>query len=877
MEDYNCYGKTIKNLLRLNPLSKEFFEHTLKENRTNNNKEILLKNIFSLFITYTVKVLNEKSIKFGLDFEIEIDPNTNCHKFKCIERHGHNEIASFSLDDKNDYDFFTIKVLEYIKSEEHIWDDEISELYKKFCKQVWSFYCKYKNNEISEEQLYPYIYFLHLDSDTGIELTDQLYFLLDLFNNLCQSLLKGEYISYDKFAQEFLTNSINYNKIEETRIEILNNTDKSFTEDFFNIYETCYEKNNNKENTDDNTSKKYVKAIIEKFIDILSGKSYNNYSIDNNVLENIYVLYLQDMQTPFKYYFNINNIITDYSFFIERIKIYLEPEKKQHFFLEWEKNPINYEQNASLCINNNLPQVLSAFAEIMEFFFRNLLDMCLIDHNFISTDNNLTTLLRLHRILKPYTPKEQDYCLNNILQVFKKNGWVNKQLIEELENTIKLLQVKNDILLLKMRKRAGYNPDKSIYHEIKLNKTENEEKNFFKQDPKQILPSIKENIIETNYKALINKDFYKASDLKSYEESVTNIICTDDPNFEKQYEELITNIKKEFNNYNASSKEHKLISEYNRAIFHNFNEHFEKYGHFIKKLKLKIGNKPNDEYLKEVIKFVNNNEQKEMLSCAFILKHLKWVTSVLNNDFNKTYKRDEIMTGYKYLNLGEMLILQLKKLIIRIKENRYVMNYNSFFQDCFFIISNDNCLQRTKFPTANEKIAEYKQQYKNVIFIASTWRPNVSLVRLEKKYEDYCEKLNLLEASYNNYYSEKNVEQLNNMIQNENNLNKDLDNIGKEMHKLLSENKKETVQLLGIFAAFLAIATVGLSNFTGSDGNAYVKERIFTICISLGYLILLIQLTTFFREKKYKKHCIILLISISIITILLLLFLLHII
>mgnify|MGYP007077060673 FL=1 len=105
--------------------------------------------------------------------------------------------------------------------------------------------------------------------------------------------------------------------------------------------------------------------------------------------------------------------------------------------------------------------------QIMQYVFHLILDMCLIDHNYVSTDKNLTVLLRLHCILQLNSHESPNkYSFFTVLDALEKRPLINTENIKELKNTINLLRIKNDLLLLKMRKRSGYSLKDIVYHTI---------------------------------------------------------------------------------------------------------------------------------------------------------------------------------------------------------------------------------------------------------------------------------------------------------------------------------------------------------------------------------------------------------------------------
>lgn len=133
----------------------------------------------------------------------------------------------------------------------------------------------------------------------------------------------------------------------------------------------------------------------------IDKKDENHQFLSKVLLSSFIDLYRESKITPFIHYMNVNNMLADYSIFIEKIKKYTEIKQRQHLFNIEKYEQTDYENNVSLCVNTlPLANTVTALGKIMQYIFHLILDMCLIDHNYISTDKNLIVLLRLHCILQ---------------------------------------------------------------------------------------------------------------------------------------------------------------------------------------------------------------------------------------------------------------------------------------------------------------------------------------------------------------------------------------------------------------------------------------------------------------------------------------------
>ncbi len=906
----NSYGNNIKKIVELNPLCESFYQYFVKKNSNRDYECVLLRNLILQYIeTISFYIEDIISLSFSVEYdeqeenlkvvyhcpEKKIKIESNCTKEGLFRFF--SELTHTVLDDK----FYT-----------SFCEDEVHEAFKKYINDLWNYYQNYNNTVSSyklgskDTQFTSYINLLLQDTDSGLLLIEQLNFLIYLFNNICQSLLKGEYLIYDDFAKEYLTKAVTYSSIETKRTAIITLEENNLQNQDSNTSaqneaeeileeekeETSQGDNNNQEEKvepepcvekDEKNELEYFKDDLLSFFSSkctffnIDKKDENHQFLSKVLLSSFIDLYRESKITPFIHYMNVNNMLADYSIFIEKIKKYTEIKQRQHLFNIEKYEQTDYENNVSLCVNTlPLANTVTALGKIMQYIFHLILDMCLIDHNYISTDKNLIVLLRLHCILQLNSQQSpNNYSFFMVLDSLKKRTLINKKNIEELENTIKLVGIKNDLLLLKMRKRSGYSLKDIVYHAIIPEQVENihEKPYYLFLPPSQFLPDIKQNIIYERYIALLEKNCENIEKhLKGYEQIFTEIICKNELDYEIKYKQLTQALEKPLYAILGSCNE--KIFAYNNVIYFNFKNHFIKYGRYIKKLKIEIKEKRNDDYLKEITEFIEANKESEMISCAFILKHLEWLDKVMKDDILCSGKEShELIIGFEYIRLAEILLNSLQMLIKKLESDSYCMNYSSFFQDCFFQ-KNGEKVERMiiKDPTQLGFDPENNDS-KNIFFLSSIWQPPVSLNILKIKYEHYTERVKLNATFFYQIYITTMEETQNHSIKNKvddikNRIEANEKSIIERMHELLTENKKDTVQILGVFAAFLAIATVGLGNLSGDKNNPInIQDRVISICACFGYFILLLQLLTTRKIRENLTIYILLIIIIFFLTI----------
>lgn len=830
------YYEQFKELLKNSPLKNKFYEKLIQNNFNKKRKFIIFRNI-------TEELLNAISIiKITSDSEI-INPSIVVDEedeMVTWEKNEPNEEPKpYHFDYYNIRNFFHNITNTYAQNTKPTNNKDLEKYIEVCCKLIFNY-----NDNIKERNLEKYdsayIKYLYRNPDEGIIQTDYLDFLILLFDNLCQSLLKGEYLTYD-IPQSSTCGNFNrinkeYDSIRKQKEQYkFDDSDYITFDRFLTDTTSLIEKEGKKDVI-------HIEDIILPIIDRTNTGEKDEH--------------------PFNMYLNIDRMLYDYQVFNEKVKSYSEAKRYQHHFEEDDRYPIDYEKEYISC-SRTLIAAPVAFANIMEYIFRLLLEMCLIDHNYIASDKNFKLLMKLHSLLSPApdsSAENTSYRFPDLLEsIKKKTPYINQEHVNNLKETICLLKIKTDILLLKMWEKT-YKNEHMTYTARYGNDAETET-SYKSEYPcfdieKEIRKQFAANYIDDRFNDLLNKKISVQEDnlaFNQYEKLFTRLICESQPDYMALFADLECIIEQPA--YEISGKKYYNVYNYNNVIYLNFIYHFGKYGRYIKKLKTDIKGKRNDEYLEDVEYFIKQNNEKDMLSCAFIIKHIKWLLDVLENSFiNQTkFEDSNYDTGFKYLRLAEILLKHFEKLIASIEADTYCMNYSSFFQDCFFCNELEKTKEIEKCKLKRSKLKKITfspkdENSKNIIFISSTWQPPVDLINLKRRYNAFSSRIQLLTTDfYHKYYQhfialqETNLENMKEETQT--NLSEKVKYLTQEMKTQLTDNKKETVQILGIFAAFLAIATISMEKI-GSIASLDTISLIFSICTCFGYFIILLQLIT---------------------------------
>lgn len=693
------------------------------------------------------------------------------------------------------------------------------------------------------------IYLLYYNSDSNFLVYDVVNYTLKLFNQFCLSLLKGEYIILDKFSEELfdIEKELRGQKVQKDLREYL----KKMPE--FDANESA----SNEELT--------TVSTIQQKIDWLKGApNFHNIMLD--VMGD-----LSDSETiPYvAYYADFFDICREYFIYNRKIDTFLESEKHTtkvpNYFDGEQKYQERYEKAYLKFFNSGASSEanLLSISEMLPYLFRKILDMCIIDHNFISSEDNFKVLLSLEELLGGFADGQKNGGFLAILDKLNTYKNISSPVLVDLHKTLRLVDYKNNVLIYKTLKRAAREIEEYQYIG---------ERNvviFSDQDGAphrtfEIVRKLKNYICVAKEKNDILKeyDLYESSKGKSkqlqcYENDFLDIL-DEEVDYQfclEKYKSLKNNIIAETN---FIPEEDRDIQKYNQAIVNNLIEQFIKYGEYIKRLQI-LGQRQdwNDKkYLKEILYLLQANGHQRILSCSFFRKHLDWSLNRLENKIRKEEANDS--SGFEYVRLIHQLLQHFQKLITYIKDDSYCLNFSSLFQNCFYQYTFDSdakngekeglqkwvlsAISRKEMIGKSQSCFWKKIKDEDVIFISSAWLPPVSILRLEKEYRDFSERADLRSVEfYNNYYDrvfEKQVEQKIGVMNEI--LDEKMEKTTVQVKDELDDNKRSTVQILGIFAAFLALVTVSIGNLvTAKEHKDYLKMMFsMTICLCVFVMLL---------------------------------------
>lgn len=520
---------------------------------------------------------------------------------------------------------------------------------------------------------------------------------------------------------------------------------------------------------------------------------------------------------------------------------------------------------------------------IFPYLFRFLLEMTYVDHNFTVGDTELNTLLTLRSVIIRIRKVFEDY--SNLSRSF------DKEIFRKFSLTLDLIAAKNDFLIYKIlvSDQSGRLKNYTFVsgeHIVSFNNKNVEPKENIKEclNKEKLLctycaDETNDLLRESNVyqQLLVNKSFWnRETSFLPYEEYFFKAITHNEPEKVEAYFAGIKNAyKSRIEEFDGSR--HKDIVSYNKKIVSHARHQFIKYGNYIKRLSrldenlrkgLEANNEERKKYISELADLLN--DVPDIYSCSFIVKHTRFLLDELESLCGEG-KYDSL--GFKLRNLIETQIVIFKNLLTRIESGNYCTNFAALYQDCYYRferqpaghadVPEQEAVQPELFRSIRRVPLCQREQAGNVlqlpagletVFIASTWLRPVSKLTLRDYYEKFkYRKVTLVAKFYAAYFNWQ-----------EKNSKKNLAEFKKKVEDanvMADESRRSTVQTLGIFAAFLALATISAGALKGDTKDS--MRIMFSITFCLGTFVLLLEYVV-----KSKKNAIVLYIVLAVVLLL---------
>lgn len=534
------------------------------------------------------------------------------------------------------------------------------------------------------------------------------------------------------------------------------------------------------------------------------------------------------------------------------------------------------------------PVTLAGVSRIFPVIFGYLLDMTYIDHNFAVAEKELNKLLLLRSTLIKITDIFSKLVLNssNLADLNSQIQYysVFQQTIKELLITFNLILIKDNYLIYKI---VGSDKSSKLKKYTFLN---NDGILTFKEDfildkyhanveflNKDVLvscfcPGNKNDLLKEwslNVKPLanftpINNDI----SIKLYEEMYLYIIRFNNnkptinslDHYIGLFDKQITLESKRF------SSDYNDITKYNLKRYNSMINQFIKFSDYIKRLSLKFN---DDDFFKYVSELNNMLLPKtNVYSCTFIIRHIEWALEKLKTISQKQESDLEIEVN-DLLSLINRLFQLYKELLESIDKGCYCTNFASFYQDSFYRMQYDmdsrgdetknlliyqphqttyiegkTTLQRIKRMELSDDIDIRSQIFATesgsvVIFIASTWFSPIGKNYLKDKYEELIRLKSEMELQTQKHERESRQKS-----------KKDFESFVAKLKADTENNNRKTIQILGILAAFMALATMFVDALAKFQNPLQFFQVIGGVTFCLSIFVILLHYIDLSNENK---------------------------
>lgn len=565
-----------------------------------------------------------------------------------------------------------------------------------------------------------------------------------------------------------------------------------------------------------------------------------------------------------------------------RIDAILNPNDAQQFVNVAENNLYSkrYEHFNQYYICRSDAEKLPEIIRLFPYLFQMLTDMTVIDHCFSVGIREMSTLLSVEDALK----KTIEACGNFKRLCLAKTTQDELRELFDLDNvdallhTLHLFDRKTKFLIYKVlssdTSKILSNYDFMVNNEIC---SLHNRIDAYKASCQECIPYA---MFDAFVASIVQHGSRPFSD-RSYENLLFGIIANyeDRAQLETDYKRLAFAYFEQIKVHTEvlDDNEFRDVKAYNRKILKRVQEQFIYYGRPLKKLQIEVdradftqpvGQRIIEQHLTEIQRVLLEPD-KRILSCSFLSRHFEWCLRLIHQVVES---KQHAKLGFDLVNRINTLSLELKRLVHAIEDNCDAANYASLFEDCFYRcnqsphhpaierlgivphaeqargigsqVAREGSMVREAEPIESmQALRDYVYGNDEVVFIASTFLRPIGKTKLRETYS----RLNFKRKNIVNQFYLRFVDSIKSQIDSEFNLR--LEKSQEGIDRKLDGNRRSVTQILGIFAAFIALASTSLSSSAMfQHGNEYVRFIVsMTLCLSV--FVVLLQLVIGNRQR----------------------------
>ncbi len=529
---------------------------------------------------------------------------------------------------------------------------------------------------------------------------------------------------------------------------------------------------------------------------------------------------------------------------------------EQYNMMGFEDAMINYSADYSDLRNLN---------NVFPFFFHELFEMTKIDQNYFFSKKRLYHLLTLNEMIgitdngnNNHTfadYKGERICRYGLYQPLVEMTEPNSKEVKEIFN---LITLKNNILIYKILQSCSDNTTDLTYIGLDAKYVFDPRRCADKQPEKDFVRLRKPNDYIPKWE---NKEKIDNKLLELFKEYKSENAPQKSNTPLREYEKIYFQARSEndyqsFHNYYLSAIEphteatNKDIRHYNTKILEMARDAVCDTAELRSWVKLHKNDFNEVQGLYQVKKVVNYflrfHTSKVCYDSELLVLYIRWCLDLLETVEKKsvTDNPDHINRSKQIeevLLLTDTLLSHLKKLIQSIETNTYCVPYASKFRGCVWHIEEDDSNHKIVFnrifndDNDNESFVNFIQgndtnnniKRNRIIFIASTYVPPVNYEQLFTDYRTLKFRAWALRSEIHAEY-----------------FNRIREYIKEDSEKQLDDNKKTVIQILGIFAALLALTTVALNGINSSHTPRFFVLVMFAFALCIGLFLLLLHFLT---------------------------------
>ncbi len=551
----------------------------------------------------------------------------------------------------------------------------------------------------------------------------------------------------------------------------------------------------------------------------------------------------------------IEQSLNYYNILFQSLNVYVDKEYRQLALCDL--NDLNvaeirfYETISRCQVTNHIDtEQLSKCLHIIGYIFMRLIDMSLIDLNYIIGQDEFKSLIKFNKELKiaietleKYIPKANDNkeaeC-NGIT-----NHFISADIFGKTINLLKKAKIKTRFLIYKSAQSDKNNVLKSYTYLVEGNI----EKYQVLDDVQPIHDYVMRNV-ECELKSRnSNKDYivYRHRDVtKSDYELLLHRIKEQDLGVDN-----INSICRVVDDeYKRGSNENYNVTRYNNIIAENTKIHYVDPSSMVIKVKWlrrKKGGILNQEHLADVENYIDRNFERRPIFCfAFIIEHIKWAKECIDKitDEIKYDDTSNLKYGNDYIIFAEKMMMQYEKFIEYLKSRTYCQKFISRYEDAFYnieVIDSEmkSYIYHNTFDYENGELKCRNTQSVidlNSVFIASTWHRPIGFIDVKERYQMTRMDLAYSKEKFNNKYIKASSKAT------INDMRVELDKSEDRMKNEVQASSRSSVQTIGIFAALISIVTASVNAF-GQPQMGYVAilKAIFCVTLCLAIFIVLLR------------------------------------